>query len=262
MNMIVIRRLSCFLLLSFTLLSFVSCSDEKERLPGNENSSGTVDSLKTDSAVVSANAVSPADTISPESKILPVSDYLAASKELLKWAGSETILKELKKEVKIQNQITAFLENHISAIVRKYGFANRINYLTNENFYEKNKDVRKIAQEIQDAFDRTLTPYISDSILTDQQKKIKQDLLVKLEKALGLMQSSRFEELVFGELKKNNNDQAGYDRINEQIFVESGFSSYKEALTLINTYRSDPNVQHYILEMNKTANELMKKHSK
>jgi hypothetical protein len=160
-------------------------------------------------------------------------------------------------EVKEPEQITEFLESHINYIIKKYGFINRVQYLYNENNYINNKEVSKISSDIQSALDSKITPYVTDSLLNDSQKKEKAVLLNKLEKALYLLKSERYINRIKESIKKDKPDQLAFDKINEDIFIEAGFRNYKEAMQIINTYRHDPDVQGYLLEMNKVGKDLI-----
>lgn len=241
---------------------FLSCSGEKEIRPLTEHPTDSMDIKKIDS-LLSEKAFSPDSTIiipdssSPEAKILPLKSFLSASKDLYMWASSSRIDKDLRLEVKKPDQISVFLEKHINSIVKKYGFINRVQYLYNENYYNSNKDVIKISSDIQSALDLKITPYLTDSLLNDAQKKEKAELLNKLEKALYLLKSERYINRIKESLQKDKSDQKAFDKINEDIFTEAGFRNYLEAMQQINTYRHDPDVQGYLLEMNNVGKDLI-----
>jgi hypothetical protein len=220
-----------------------------------------IDSLLTEKVASPDTSIIIPDSTSPEAKILPLKNYISATNDLLTWAGSSKIEKDIRDEVKYPNQITNFLEKHINIIIKKYGFVNRVHYLFNENNYINNKDVRKISSDLQSALDTKITPYIADSLLDDTQKKEKSVLVNKLETALYLLKSERYIYRIKEALKKSKSDQSVFDKINEDIFTEAGFRNYKEAMRVINAYRHDPDVQDYLLEMNKAGKELINKNN-
>lgn len=230
--------------------------------PADSMSIDKIDSLLTETAVSPDTTFLIPDSSSPEAKILPLSNYMDASKELLKWAESPKMDKDLRKEVKTPDKITIFLEKYITSIVKKHGFANRIHYLYNENNHvAQSREARNISDQIQQALNQKITPYISDSLLSDKQKKEKRELVTKLITAYNLLKSEKYTAKIKEFLKKKY-EQEAFDKINEELFTESGFSSYSEAMEKIGEFRQDPEVQNYIIALDKVANEMLDKSKK